>query len=169
MGEAGILSDDERVELLDGDVVVQERIRPPQASCVMRMMTLFMRRLSKRATVRTRGPIVLGRYSEPEPDLSILAYRDDFYATAHPRPRDVLLVVEVLDSPSCYDRTLKLPLYARAGLREAWLVDVNLKVIEVHRRPALRGFREQQTFGRGQTVTPLAFPRLRFRVKDLLG
>lgn len=169
MGEAGIFGYDERLELLDGDVFVQGRIRPPHASCVMRTMHFLLTRLDEKATIRTRAPIVLGRYSEPEPDVSVLVRRDDFYAAAHPRPRDTLLVIEVLSSPESYDRVVKLPLYARAGIREVWLADPIAKTIEVHRGPALRGYREKVVFGRDDTSRPLAFPRLRARGADFLG
>ena len=81
----------------------------------------------------------------------------------------MLLTVEVMDSSRGYDRTLKLPLYARAELREVWLVDLAAHVLEVYRRPALRGYRQEQRLAPGRTLAPLAFPRLRFRVRELLG
>ena len=124
-----------------------------------------------------QGPIILDRHSEPQPDLSVLAPRADFYGHAQPRPRDVLLAIEVMDSSRGYDRTLKLPLYARAELREVWLVDLKAEVIERYRKPALRGYRkpalrgyrERAEFHRGRVLTPLAFPRVRFRVNEILG
>jgi Uma2 family endonuclease len=169
MGEAGVLSEDDRVELLDGEIVQMSPIGLPHSSTVARLNALFSRRLGRRATIWVQNPLVLDRYSEPEPDLSLLSARVDFYASGKPRPRDVLLTVEVMDSSRSYDRTLKLPLYARAELREVWLIDVKAKLVEVYRRPALRGYREQQIFTRGQTITPLAFPRMRFRVNEILG
>jgi Uma2 family endonuclease len=169
MGEAGVLTDDDRVELLDGEIVQMSPIGVSHASRVDRFTALFGRRLGKRAIIRVQGPIVLDRYSEPQPDLSVLAPRTDFYDSAAPRPRDVLLAIEVMDSSRSYDRTLKLPLYARAELREVWLVDLRAEAIEVYTRPALRGYRDQQTFTRGASIVPLAFPRVRFRVAELLG
>jgi Uma2 family endonuclease len=169
MGEAGVLTRDDRVELLDGEIVQMSPIGISHASRVDRFNALFTRRLGTRAIIRVQGPIVLDRYSEPQPDLSVLAPRPDFYDSAAPRPRDVLLAVEVMDSSRSYDRTLKLPLYARAELREVWLVDLRAQAIEVYTRPALRGYREQQTFARGASIVPHAFPRVRFRVAELLG
>lgn len=169
LGDAGILAQSERVELLDGIIVTQPRIRPPQASCVCRLTDALVRRLSKRATVRVRAPVVLDRFTEPEPDVSVLVRRADFYATAHPRSRDVLFAIEVLDGRDEYDRTLKLPLYAKTELADVWLIDPETKTIEVLRRPARRGYRERSVFGRGQVLTPLAFPRTRFRVNEILG
>jgi Uma2 family endonuclease len=120
MGEAGVLSEDDRVELLDGEIVQMTPIGAPHASCVDRLNALLARRLGKSAIVRVQNPIILDRRSEPQPDLALLAPRSDFYSGAHPRPRDVLLAIEVMDASRGYDRTLKLSLYARAELREVW-------------------------------------------------
>lgn len=169
MGEAGVLTQDDRVELLDGQIVRMSPIGTPHASTVARLNALFVRRLGGRATIWVQNPIILDRWSEPQPDLCVLAPRADFYRAFHPRPRDVLLGIEVMDTSRGYDRTLKLPLYAKAELREVWLVDVKREVVEVYRRPALRGYRSEQTCARGQALRPVAFPRLRFRVNDLLG
>jgi Uma2 family endonuclease len=169
MGDAGVLSEDDRVELLDGEIVQMSPIGSPHAGCVNRLTALFTRRLGNRATVQVQNPIVLDRHSEPQPDLTLLAPRADFYSSAHPRPRDVLLAIEVMDVSRGYDRTLKLPLYARAELREVWLVDVAARAIEVYRRPALRGYHNERRLIPGETLAPLAFPRIRFRVDELLG
>jgi Uma2 family endonuclease len=169
MGEAGVLSEDDRVELLDGEIVQMTPIGVPHASCVDRLNALLARRLGKSAIVRVQNPIILDRRSEPQPDLALLAPRTDFYSGAHPWPRDVLLAIEVMDASRGYDRTLKLPLYARAELREVWLVDVVAEMVEVYTRPALRGYRRQQRLGRGRSLTPVAFPRMRLRVNEILG
>jgi Uma2 family endonuclease len=169
MGDAGVLTEDDRVELLDGEIIQMSPIGTPHASTVARLNTLLVRRFGKQATIWVQNPIILDRWSEPQPDLCVLAQRSDFYADAHPRPRDVLLGIEVMDTSRSYDRTLKLPLYAKAELREVWLVDLKGQTIDVHRRPALRGYREHQTYARGRTITPLAFPRLRIRVNEVLG
>lgn len=169
MGDAGVLTEDDRVELLDGEIVQMRPIGPPHASTVARLTALLVRRFGGRATIWIQNPIVLDRWSEPQPDLCVLAPRADFYGAAHPRPRDVLLGIEVMASRRDYDRTLKLPLYAKAELREVGLVDVKAETIEVHRRPALRGYRSSSTFRRGQAIAPLAFPRLRIRVNEILG
>jgi len=169
MGEAGVLTEDDRVELLDGAIVQMSPIGTPHASTVARLTTLLVRRFAARATVWTQNPIILDRWSEPQPDLCVLVARADFYGAAHPRPRDVLLGIEVMASSRSYDRTLKLPLYAKAELREVWLVDLKAQTIDAYRRPALRGYREHQTYARGQAITPLAFPRTRLRVNDVLG
>jgi Uma2 family endonuclease len=169
MGEAGVLTEDDRVELLDGQIIQMSPIGPPHASTVARLNKLLMRRFGDQATIWIQNPIILDRWSEPQPDLCVLAPRSDFYGAAHPRPRDVLLGIEVMDSSRSYDRTLKLPLYAKAELREVWLVDLKTATIDVHRRPALRGYRDHETYARGRTIVPLAFPRVRIRVNEILG
>jgi Uma2 family endonuclease len=169
MAEAGVLTEDDRVELLDGVIVRMSPIGRPHSSTVARLHTLLVRRFSRYATVWGQNPIVLDRWSEPQPDLCLLASKADFYLSADVRPRDVLLAIEVMASSRSYDRSLKLPLYAKAELREVWLVDVRAQTVNVHRRPALRGYREQHTYGRGEAIVPLAFPRLRIRVNEILG
>jgi Uma2 family endonuclease len=169
MGEAGVLTEDDRVELLDGAIIEMSPIGVAHASAVDRIAETFRERLGARVNVRVQGPVVLDRYSQPQPDVSILARREDFYAVRHPRPRDVMLAIEIMSTSQGYDRTLKLPLYAKAEVREVWLVDLRAQAIEVHRRPALRGYREQRSYVRGDTIAPLAFPRLRIRVNEILG
>ncbi len=169
MVEAGILREDDRVELLDGEIVEMSPIGPPHAGCVIRLTVLLTRRLRDRAFVSVQNPMVLSRWSEPQPDIAILSPRADFYTTAHARPRDVLLAIEVIASKGGYDRTLKLPLYARASVREVWLADVRAKTVDVCTGPALRGYRTHRRFVPGNAITPRAFPRLRFRVADVLG
>ena len=169
MVEAGVLHERDRVELLDGQIVEMSPIGPPHSGCVNRLLALFARRLRDRAVVAVQNPMILDRWSEPQPDIAILSPRSDFYSTAHARPREVLLAIEVIAARGGYDRTLKLPLYARASLREVWLIDVRAKTVDVYTRPALRAFGAHQRFEPGNVITPRAFPRLRVRVADLLG
>ena len=169
MAEAGILAEDDRLELIEGAIVRMSPIGSRHAACVDRLNALFMARLGKRTIVRVQNPIVINRRSEPQPDLTILKPRPDFYAARHPEPRDVLLVVEVVDTSGVYDRSTKLPLYARAGIREAWIVDLLHSVVEVYCQPALQSFRVHRRMERGQRIVPIAFPRAAFRVSDVLG
>jgi Uma2 family endonuclease len=169
MGEAGILTEDDRVELLGGHIVRMTPIGIPHASSVDRLTALFVRRFWGRAIVRVQNPIVLDDYSEPQPDLSLLAPIASAYGDHHPEPHEVLLAVEVMSSSADYDRTIKLPLYARAPLAEVWLVDLRAQRIDVHREPTADGYRVLLTRRRGERLAPLAFPRRGFRVDDLLG
>src|SRR5438552_12280642 len=124
MAEAGILSEDDRVELIEGEIVQMSPIGPRHSACVDRLNALFTSRLRRRAIVRVQNPIVLSRWTEPQPDLTLLRPRADFYAERHPGPADVLLAVEVAETSGVYDRGTKLALYARARIPEVWLVDV---------------------------------------------
>ena len=169
MAEAGILAEDDRLELIEGEIVRMSPIGSRHAACVDRLNSLFTARLGKRAIVRVQSPIVANRRSEPQPDLTLLKPRADFYAAKHPGPGDVLLVVEVVDSSADYDRSTKLPLYARAGIREVWIVDVVRNTVEVYRQPVLQSFRVRMQLARGQRIVPSAFPRTAFRVSDVLG
>ena len=169
MADAGVLTPDDRVELLDGEIVEMSPIGSRHAGIVDRLNMLLVRRLGHHVIVRVQNPIVLDDYSEPQPDLTLLRARPDYYVGAHPRPTDVLLAIEVMDASASYDRTLKLPLYARKHVRELWLVDLPAAAVDVYRRPASAGYREHQRLMRGRRIAPLAFPRVHFRVTEILG
>jgi hypothetical protein len=170
MVESGILSEDDRVELIEGEIWQMSPIGPPHVSRVARMTHTFLRSLEDgEAVVFVQGPIHLDDLSEPQPDLSLLRFRDDFYVSALPVPQDILLVVEVSDTTVRHDRQVKMNLYARHGLAEAWLVDLNRSTVEVYRDPSPEGYREVLTFRRGNRVSPLAFPDLALEVDAILG
>src|SRR4051794_18568774 len=136
MAEAGILGRKERVELIDGEVITMSPIGLRHLSTVDRLARLLIGGLGGRPIVRGPGSIRLGDSSEPQPDLVLLRPRADFYATSHARPEDIFAVVEVMDSSAVYDRGVKLALYARGGIAEVWLVDLNQERVEVYRGPA---------------------------------
>ncbi len=169
MVDDGLLRPDDRVELIEGVIIPMSPIRSPHAGCVNRTSALLHRRLGRRAIVATQNPIVLNRYSEPEPDIAVLRPRSDYYGGRHPEPDDVLLVVEVADSSLLYDRRTKIPLYARAGIPEVWLVDLPGRRIEVHREPSFRVYREVKILTRGRRLASAAFPRILLRVSEILG
>jgi len=170
MGEAGILDEDERVELIDGEIVPMTPIGPPHASVVARINAALSARLGRRAVVWTQNPVTLRRQrSEFQPDLALLRRRRDFYRAGHPGPEDALLVVEVMDSSAARDRRVKLPIYARGGVREVWLVDLKTATLEVHRRPEASAYRICRVLGRDDSVCPRAFPRERFSIRSLIG
>lgn len=124
MADAGIFTEDHRVELLDGEIVDMSPIGHRHAACVDRLNRLFVIRVGDAAQVRIQNPIVLDDYSEPEPDVALIRPRPDFYESAHPTPGEVFLVVEVADATYETDRRIKIPLYAQSGIREVWLVDL---------------------------------------------
>ena len=169
MAEAGILREDDRVELVEGEIVQMTPIGSRHAACVMRLVQLLSRQLGQGVLVNVQNPIRLGEYSEPQPDVTLLRFRPDFYAQSHPGPTDVLLAVEVAETSAVYDRDVKLPLYARAGIPEVWLVDLSAEGMEVHRDPTAQGYRQVRRVGRGERVTPGVFPELDLAVDDILG
>ena len=140
MGEAGILRVEERVELIDGEIIDMTPPGSRHAGTVMQLNRLLQRALGDSAIVLVQSPISLGRYSEPQPDLALLKPRDDFYTSAHARSADVLLVVEVADTSLRYDRDIKIALYARHGIPEVWLIDVRAKRVTRFREPALGAY-----------------------------
>ena len=170
MGEVGILRPDDRVELIDGEIIEMAPIGTLHAATVTRICEFFVRRLGDRATIRSQNPLLIPDHeSEPEPDVMLLTRRADFYARAHPVPADVRLLIEVADSSLRYDRLTKFPLYARAGVAEAWLVDVEHRRVELHRRPAERGYAEISRPETGDGFASLAFPDIEVTGADMLG
>ncbi len=169
MAKAGILGEDDRVELIDGQLFQMSPIGSRHAAAVSRCDAYFQHVLGNRAIVSVQNPIRLDEYTEPQPDLALLRPRPDFYARAHPTARDILLVIEVVDTSARYDRQVKLPLYARFGLPEAWLLHLPRGWLEVHREPAATGYQQVQRYGRGERVAPLVFPDVALAIDDLLG
>ncbi|MCI0396492.1 MAG: Uma2 family endonuclease [Chloroflexi bacterium] len=165
---AGILTEDDRVELIQGEIIVMSPLGSRHAACVSRLNWLFSRGLGEAAIVRVQDPIHLDERSEPEPDVALVQPRPDFYAQAHPEPEDVLLIVEVADTSLAYDRQVKIPLYARAGVGEVWLVNLNDHTMTVYRRPTLAGYSETTRFRPGQSLSPQAFPGLALDVTAIV-
>lgn len=169
MAKAGILTADDRVELIEGQIVRMTPIGSTHQYLVDLLAELFVRLLAGRAIVRVQGPIRLNDLSEPQPDLCLLRLRQDRYRQSHPGPADVLLLVEVSDITLQYDRDVKIPLYARAGIAEAWLVDLAADRVMVYRLPSTDGYLETRAFGRGERLDMLAFPGVELLAGDLLG
>ena len=167
MGEAGVFGPDVRVELIDGEIIDMVPIGPIHNGVVDHLNRLFVRATDERAVVRTRGSFELSMWSEPEPDLTILAPHDDFYKRTMPVPADVLLVIEVADSSLVRDRDVKLPSYARHGVPEAWLVDLVANRLTVHRDRSERGYASTTEVGDLCAVSPLRFPDISFDLSDL--
>ncbi|WP_448605575.1 Uma2 family endonuclease [Thermoflexus hugenholtzii] len=169
MAEAGILSEDDRVELIEGELVAMSPIGSRHAGVVDRLNYLLSRRAGEGIIVRVQNPLRLSAHSEPQPDVALLRYRPDFYASAHPGPEDILLIVEVAETSADYDRSVKIPLYARHGIPEAWLVDLLEERIEIYRHPTPQGYRSLHIAHRGETVRPTALPDLELSVDEILG
>jgi Uma2 family endonuclease len=169
MAAAGILGEDDRVELLEGEIVQMEPIGSRHAGCVNRITRIFVERAGGRAVVTVQNPITLGLHSEPQPDLVLARPRADDYANAHPGPGDILLIVEVAETSARYDREVRLPVYARFGLPEAWLVNLTNDRIEVYREPGPDGYGSVRHQRRGADLEVLAIAGLTSGVDEILG
>jgi Uma2 family endonuclease len=170
MGEEGVFPPDARLELIRGEIVEMSPIGPRHAGSVRRFIRNFSARLSPYAIVDVQNPVELrDQESEPQPDVTLLRLQDDLYSAATPTPRDTLLVVEVADSSLSFDRRVKMHLYAEAGIPESWLVDLNSDTLFVYRRPSPEGYQDVRAYRRGESVSPEAFPDVRFTLDEILG
>jgi Uma2 family endonuclease len=167
MMEAGILSESDHVELIDGEVVEMSPIGSRHAACVDRLNKL-MNKLDD-VIVRVQNPIQLDDFSEPQPDITLLQMRADYYAQGHPTPSDVLLVIEVADSSTEFDRAVKLPLYAEALIPEFWLVNLPDERVEVFSQPSNGTFQKSQELRRGENLTAQTISELSIAVDAILG
>lgn len=170
MGKAGIFAPEDRVELLDGQVIVMSPIGNRHAACVGRLTNQFGRAggLAGRALVWVQNPLAQSELSEPQPDLMLVVPRDDHYDFGHPRAADVLLLVEVADSSFDYDVNVKVPLYARAGVREVWIVDLERDRIEAHAEPSDHGYGAVRRYGPGDVLAPSALPDVALEVARII-
>ncbi len=166
---AGVLREDDRVELIEGEIIEMSPIGSRHAACVGRLSKLLERRGGDHAIVWTQNPVGINDYSEPVPDVTLLKWRDDFYAQAKPVPGDVLLLIEVSDSTVNYDREVKAPLYARAGVPEMWLVTLPEELIEVYTRPAGGAYQETRLVRRGETISVASAGGLTIEADAVLG
>jgi Uma2 family endonuclease len=168
MTESGILTENDRVELLDGEILEMTPIGHHHATCVHALSALLTRALGDRALLWAQNPVLLPRDTEPQPDVVLLRPPLAQYWARLPQPADVLLLVEVADTSYRFDREIKLPLYAAAGVPEVWLVDLTRNVVEVFRRPEGAVYRATERVARGGRLTPGAFPDVAVPVEDIL-
>jgi Uma2 family endonuclease len=169
MADVGIFGPEERVELIDGQIIQMSPIGPRHAGCVINLNRLLVTRLGDRAVISPQNPVVIRPRSEPQPDMLVLRPRTVSYSRAHPTPDDVLLAVEVADTTARFDRIVKARLYARARITEYWLVDVGRERVDVFRGPGGEGYDDTSQVGRGGAVAPLAFSDVVIAVDDLLA
>ena len=169
MGRVGILCPDERVELLDGVVVIMSPMGPRHNKYVNSTAEWFTVRANDRFHVWAQSSIRLPNNSEPELDVVLLKRRADGYETRLPGADDVLLLIEAADSSIDDDRDRKIPMYARAGIAEVWLEDLTTNEITVHRDPVKGEYQSVQTIGPGNTIAPLALPDLVLRYEDIFS
>ncbi len=157
LGELGMLGDG-RTELIDGDIILMAPMGTRHAGYIMRLGRIFSENLRKRALVAVQIPVRLNGKLQPEPDLSILKPRRDDYIKSPPQVQDIYLLIEVSDTTIDHDRNVKSVVYARAGIIELWIVDVNAELVEVYRNPGANGYESIQQFRPGERISPLSFP-----------
>lgn len=167
MAEAGVISADDRIELIDGEIIEMTPMGDRHVACCTWLTNFLVPLVVGRAIVQVAAPISLSERSEPEPDLALLRWKDRYRAKA--TPADVLLVIEVADSSLAYDRLVKAPLYGRAGIPEYWVVDVERETVEVHDLPDASGYGRTRELGRGSTLTVSGVEGVDLAVADLFG
>ena len=165
MAEAGILGEHDRVELIDGELIDMAPIGQGHAGIVSGLNRALVMACGAKAIVSPQNPVRFDRLNEPQPDFAVLRPRADFYATGERAgTADVLLLVEVADSSLRFDRQVKLPLYARAGVGEYWIVDLKRRVLDAYRRPAGDGYTEMATYRPGDEVALALVPEIRVKL-----
>lgn len=169
MGEAGVFGADARLELIEGEIYKMSPIGSPHASCVKFLSRLLNRLFNDTMLVSAQDPIRLSDFSEPQPDIALLRWRDDFYRQRHPTPEDVLLVIEVADTTVGTDRAVKIPLYAAAGVAETWIVNLPEEQIEVYAEPFGGAYQIVRTYRRGERAQSHTLAELAVNVAEVLG
>jgi len=169
LAEAEGWDEDTRVELLDGEVVWMSPINDPHIGCVNRLNRLFNRRYAEDlALVSIQNPIRIDNYDEPQPDVALLRPRADDYGTARATPADILLLVEVSDRTLRTDLGRKARIYASGGVAEYWVVDLNNRVLYVHRAPAAGSYTSRRGVGTGERISADFAPEVDFEVAELI-
>jgi Uma2 family endonuclease len=168
MAEAGILSENDRVELIHGEILAMSPIGPPHNGAVLRASNALIPMLQGRAIVGIQGSVVLDEYDQPQPDICLLRSKDDFYTRQHATPRDILLIIEVADSSLNYDRTVKAALYAESGVPEYWIADIPGDCVWVHSRIEEKSYAAIHRVNRGESIEPHLLPGCIIRVDILL-
>ena len=168
MAQGGVFGEDDRVELLAGEILDMTPIGSRHAGCVNYLTHTLAAQLGSTVVVSVQNPLILDDSSEPQPDMLILRPRADFYRGGHPTPEDVRLVIEVADTSEDFDRRAKLPRYAQAGIPEAWLIVLSGDAVDVFNDPSPDGYRAHRRFGSGDCVTSWQFPALDLPVSELV-
>lgn len=168
LADIGVLGEDERVELIEGRIVQMAPKNVSHAIATSRANRTFNKLPGDVAEVRVQDPILLNDYSEPEPDIVLVAPPDDCYLDHHPKPKDIFLILEIAESSLAYDREVKGRLYARNGIIQYCLLNLNDRELEDYRHPGRDGYRSKQTYAENQSFNLAAFPDISIRVSELL-
>jgi Uma2 family endonuclease len=168
MGKYNIFEPHARMELIEGEIIDMAPIGPSHGGRVKRLNHLFSRQLGDSAIIGVQDPIQIRDDSEPEPDLAILRPEPNFYTERHPKPDDILLLIEVSDTTINYDRDKKVPLYANNGIVEFWLVDLGEETIEIYLEPHPQGYAQKRIAKSGEILVPSQLPQVTMAVSDIL-
>jgi len=169
MDEVGILTEDDRSELVDGEILVVSAMRPRHAAVITRVTNLFVSLFTGKAIFRSQLPFRLTEFTELQPDVALFKLRADSYGESHPRPADALLVVEISDTALKYDRDVTLPLYAAAGVQEVWVADLRTDSLFVYRSPSGTKYDVGLSLRRCDSIHCLALPEIQIPVRELLA
>ena len=169
MGDAGILSEDDRLELIDGEIVEMGPINVPHAVCVGLLTMAFAPFLGGRGMVWVQNPVTIGDLNEPQPDVALVKLGNYLERGQHPGPDDILLLIDVADATVRSDRHDKIPRYARAGIIEVWLVNLPKGIVEVYSDPDGGKYRSVRRVGRGDSIAPIALPDITIAIGSFLG
>jgi Uma2 family endonuclease len=169
MREAGILREDDRIELIAGEIRQMSPMGPLHAAIVRRLTALLVQMLGESAIVSVQSPIQLNDFSEPQPDIAVLRPSTDNYAQAHPTADDVLIVIEVADTTVEYDRKEKIPRYANASISEAWLVDISSQTIEQYTQPRQERYQNLRVLELGDMLTAQEIKGLQVSGEQVFG
>jgi len=168
MAEAGIFHPEERVELIEGQIFQMAAKGTAHEAAITRTERLLRNRLGEQVLLRLQSPVQLNNYSEPEPDIAVVAPNPLDYEDHHPTPSEVFLLVEVADTSLKHDREVKAPVYARSGIVDYWVLDVNERKLHVYRLPSSQGYQSEMILAEDVTISPLAFPDCTIAVREML-
>jgi len=155
MAEVGILKPDERLELINGEIYKIGRVSNKHASILKKVTSFLIGLLADSVIVSVRHPVRIDSNNEPEPDISILKFREDYYSSAHPGPADVLVIIEVASCSRKFDKEWKAPLYASCSIPEYWIIDIESRALEVYTSPLGKNYSNQQVFNPGDSISLL--------------
>jgi Uma2 family endonuclease len=167
MGKYNIFPPNARMELIEGEIIDMAPIGPSHASCVRNLIELLSIQKGKAALLDVQNPILLSNSSEPEPDLTLLRPMAHIYRQRHPIPEEIFLLIEISESTIHYDRDQKIPLYAKEGIVECWLVDLNEFQVEVYQNPTANGYTSQQIFESGQVLIPKQLSHIKIPITEI--
>ena len=169
MIDAGVFAGTDRFELIEGEIIKKMTIGDYHASCVNRLTRIFSRECGDEVILSVQNPVVISEISEPEPDVTLLKFQDDYYASGKASAEDVLLLIEVSDTTVRYDRQTKVRLYAEAEVAEVWLVNLPRQILEVYSEPQGGKYKITEKYEKKQIVSPKLLPEIKIKVSDITG